>query len=100
MSTHTQLPTESREEIEARIARDRASLKLLKDNERFLHRHRFEIEALTLEVLCKEYDEAFKQRVNETRQRVSEHLWAKHLEELEAKREARERETQERAEEA
>ena len=99
MNTQTQLPTESREEIEARIARDKASLKLLKDNERFLHRHRHEIESLTLEVLCKEYDEAFKQRVNATRQRVSEHLWNKHLEDLEAKREARAREAQERAEE-
>ena len=99
MNTQTQLPTETREELEARIARDRASLKLLKDNERFLHRHRFEIEALTLEKLCNVFDENFTNRVNETRARVSEHLWNKHLEELEAKRKARERETQERAEE-
>ena len=99
MNTQTQLPTETREELEARIARDRASLKLLKDNERFLHRHRFEIEALTLEKLCNVFDEGFNHRVNETRERVSEHLWNKHLEELEAKREAREREAQEATEE-
>lgn len=97
MNVHTELPTETREEIEARIARDKASLKLLNDNERFLHRHRHEIEALTLEKLCNVFDEGFTNRVNETRARVSEHLWNKHLEDLERKREARERETQERA---
>lgn len=99
MNTQTQLPTETREELEARIARDKASLKLLRDNERFLHRHRHEIEALTLEKLCNVFDEGFTNRVNETRARVSEHLWNKHLEELEAKREARARETEESASE-
>lgn len=99
MNVHTELPTETREEIEARIARDRASLKLLKDNESFLKRKRHEIEARTLEVLCKQFDEDFTNRVNETRERVSEYLWGKHVEELEAKREARERAAQERREE-
>ena len=99
MNTQIQLPTETREELEARIARDKASLKLLKDNESFLRRKHYEIEARTLEVLCKQFDEDFKQRVNATRQRVSEHLWQQHLEDLEAKREARARETEEGAEE-
>ncbi len=97
MNTQTQLPTETREELEARIARDKASLKLLRDNERFLHRHRHEIEALALEALCKQFDETFEHRVNETRERVSEHMWNKHVEALEAKREARAREVQESA---
>ena len=97
MNVQTQLPTESREELEARIARDRASLKLLKDRDRFLHRNRHEIETRTLAVLCKEFDETFEQRVNVTRKRVGEHLWEKHLEDLERKREARAREAEERA---
>lgn len=95
MNTQIQLPTETREEIEARIARDKAALKLLKDNESFLHRKHYEIEARTLEVLCKEFDENFNNRVNATRKRVGEHMWDKHLEALEAKREARAREAEE-----
>ncbi|WP_279064557.1 hypothetical protein [Dermabacter hominis] len=91
--------TETREELEARIARDKAALKLLKDNESFLRRNRHEIEARTLAVLCKEFDDAFEHRVNETRQRVGEYLWQQHVEDLERKREARERAAQESAEE-
>ena len=99
MNTQTQLPTETREELEARIERDRASLKLLNDRERFLKRKHYEIEARTLEVLCKQFDEDFNNRVHETRQRVSGHMWNMHLEALEAKRGARERESQEATEE-
>lgn len=89
--------TETREELEARIARDKASLKLLKDRESFLKRNRFEIEARTLDTLCKDYDDAFEQRVNETRTRVGEHLWQQHVEDLERKREARAIEAEEAA---
>ncbi|MCT2026202.1 hypothetical protein [Dermabacter hominis] len=97
MNTQIQLPTETREELEARIERDKASLKLLKDRERFLGRKHFEIEANTLKLLCRNSDESFNTHVNELREKVSEHMWSKHLEALEAKREAREREAQESA---
>lgn len=91
--------TESREELEARIARDKATLKLLKDRESFLKRKQFEVEANTLKYLCRDLDEGFNARVNELREKVAEHMWNKHLEDLEAKREARAGEAEEAASE-
>lgn len=95
MNTQIQLPTETREELEARIERDKASLKLLKDRERFLGRKHFEIEANTLKLLCRNSDEGFNTHVDDLREKVSQRMWNMHLEALEAKREAREREAEE-----
>lgn len=99
MNTQTTATTENEADLEARIARDKAALKLLRDRKRFLQRKHFEVEANTLKLLCRNSDEGFNAHVNELREKVSERMWSMHLEALEAKREARAREAEESAEE-
>ena len=95
MNTQTQLPTETREDLEARIARDKAALELLNARESYLDRNHAEVEAGTLKVLFAQLDDNFRERVEQTRILVRDALWQRHFNKLGRKAVAQERVTEE-----
>lgn len=99
MNARTQLPTETREELETRMARDRAALELLNERESYLDRNHAEVEAGTLKVLFAQLDDDFKERVEQTRALVRDALWQRHFNKLGRKAATQERVAEEAAKE-
>lgn len=91
MNTKNATTHETREELEARIARDKAALELLNARESYLDRNHAEVEAGTLKVLSAQLDSDFKERVEQTRALVRDALWQRHFNKLGRKAAAQER---------